>query len=267
MGEILIPAILSCTTGLAFGYNIPMNTAAFFDIDGTLYRDSLMIEHFKKLLKYEVLDESLWHTNVKYTYDNWQKRRGNYDDYLEELSGIYVDSLKGLDRATMDFVASQVIELAGDKVYMYTRRQIEYHKESGHLVFFISGSPDYLVHKMAQRYGITGSIGSKYILGDDGRYTGDVIRMWDSASKKKAILEYVEAYDIDLQSSFAYGDTSGDLSMFELVGRPVAINPTHELLIHLGDSESLKKKMQVVVERKDVIYFLDPDVKTGTPEF
>ena len=24
--------------------------AAFFDIDGTLYRDSLMIEHFKKLI-------------------------------------------------------------------------------------------------------------------------------------------------------------------------------------------------------------------------
>ena len=25
------------------------NIAAFFDIDGTLYRDSLLIEHFKKL--------------------------------------------------------------------------------------------------------------------------------------------------------------------------------------------------------------------------
>ena len=33
------------------------NTAAFFDIDGTIYRDSLMVEHFKKLIKYEVVDE------------------------------------------------------------------------------------------------------------------------------------------------------------------------------------------------------------------
>lgn len=32
------------------------NTAAFFDIDGTLFRNSLMIEHFKKLIKYEVID-------------------------------------------------------------------------------------------------------------------------------------------------------------------------------------------------------------------
>ena len=29
--------------------------AAFFDIDGTLYRDSLMVEHFKKLIKYDII--------------------------------------------------------------------------------------------------------------------------------------------------------------------------------------------------------------------
>ena len=28
------------------------NIGAFFDIDGTIYRDSLMVEHFKKLIKY-----------------------------------------------------------------------------------------------------------------------------------------------------------------------------------------------------------------------
>ena len=31
------------------------NIAAFFDIDGTLYRDSLLIEHFRKLIKYELI--------------------------------------------------------------------------------------------------------------------------------------------------------------------------------------------------------------------
>ncbi len=52
-----------------------MPAGAFFDIDGTLYRDSLMIEHFKKLLKYELLDETIWHTQLKEKYLNWQKRR------------------------------------------------------------------------------------------------------------------------------------------------------------------------------------------------
>ena len=40
------------------------NTAAFFDIDGTIYRDSLMVEHFKKLIKYEVVDEKAWVDNT-----------------------------------------------------------------------------------------------------------------------------------------------------------------------------------------------------------
>ena len=41
--------------------------AAFFDIDGTLYRDSLMTEHFKKLIKYEAVDERYWINGVKLT--------------------------------------------------------------------------------------------------------------------------------------------------------------------------------------------------------
>ena len=207
-----------------------MNTAAFFDIDGTLYRDSLLIEHFKKLLKYEVLDEALWHTKVKYTYENWQKRRGNYDDYLLELAEIYRESLKGLEKSKVEFITNQVIDLKGDKVYLYTRRQIEKHIEDGHLVFFISGSPNYLVHKMAERYGITDCVGTVYLLDEDDRYTGKVVPMWDVESKKKALRNFIEKYDIDTASSYAYGDTLGDLSLLEMVGNPVAINPTRELL-------------------------------------
>ena len=32
--------------------------AAFFDIDGTIYRNALLIEHFKKLIKYELFKEN-----------------------------------------------------------------------------------------------------------------------------------------------------------------------------------------------------------------
>ncbi|MBT3274819.1 MAG: HAD-IB family hydrolase [Spirochaetales bacterium] len=235
---------------------------AFFDIDGTLYRDSLMIEHFKKLLKYEVLDEALWHSNVKQTYENWQKRRGNYDDYMLELADIYVESLKGLEKSKMDFISDQVIDLIGDKVYMYTRNRIEWHEEMNHAVFFISGSPDYLVHRMAERYGATDSVGSRYLLDDEGRYTGEVEKMWDSDSKDEALTRLVIEYNIDLSASYAYGDTNGDLSMFHRVGNPIAINPTRELLSHLKSDPDLSRRVGIAVERKDVVYLLKPDADT-----
>ncbi len=223
-----------------------------------------MIEHFKKLLRYEVLDEGLWHSQIKKKYENWQKRRGNYDDYMLELSSVYMESMKGIPRDKMEFITNQVVDLKGDRVYMYTRSRIEWHMEQGHAVFFISGSPDYLVHRMADRYGITDSKGTRYLVDEHNRYTGKVERMWDSESKRGAIDHFVKQYDINLASSYAYGDTMGDRSMLELVGYPVAINPTRELLNAICEVPALVAKVQVAVERKDVIYMLKPDVQTFT---
>lgn len=127
-----------------------MTIGAFFDIDGTLYRDSLMIEHFKKLVKYEVFDPNLWHSHVKLTYEMWKKRRGDYDDYMLELAELYISTLKGINMNEIEFIAEQVINLKGDSVYSYTRDKIRWHRQQGHKVFFISGSPQFLVKRMAK---------------------------------------------------------------------------------------------------------------------
>ena len=106
------------------------NTAAFFDIDGTIYRDSLMVEHFKKLIKYEVVDEKAWVDNTRDIFMTWDRRQGNYDDYLLNLCDLYVKSLIGLDKSAIDFATDQVIKLKSERVYTYTRSRIKciYHK-------------------------------------------------------------------------------------------------------------------------------------------
>ncbi len=237
-----------------------MTIAAFLDIDGTLYRNSLMIEHFKKMVKYEVIDPGLWHTSVKNAFVEWRKRVGEYEDYMLELVDIYYAALKGKRAADLEFISNQVIALHGDIVYKYTRDRILWHKEQGHKVFFISGSPDFLVSKMAAKYDIDGYRGSGYLLDAQGCFTGEVIPMWDSESKNKAIDGFAKAFNIDLNESYAYGDTNGDWSMLCKVGHPVAINPARELLENIQSSEVLSKKATIIVERKDVIYALSPEV-------
>lgn len=234
-------------------------TAAFFDIDGTLYRDSLMVEHFKKLIKYDIIDQKAWFENARDTFMDWDKRQGNYDDYLLQLCDLYVDSLKGLDKTCIDFTSNQVIKLKADRVYKYTRSRINWHLNNGHKVIFISGSPDFLVEKMAKKYGVSDCLGSKYVFEDD-MFNGTVIPMWDSISKNHAINDFVEKYNIDLSKSFAYGDTNGDINMLRRVGNPVAINPTKELLAQIANDEKVSKCVQIVVERKDVVYSLSPNV-------
>lgn len=235
--------------------------AAFFDIDGTLYRNSLMIQHFKKLIKYEVIDPAIWHNHVKHTYSEWEKRYGDFEVYLEELADYYVKELKGINKTHIDFIASQVIKINGDKVYRYTRSRIEWHKKNGHKVFFISGGPDFLVEKMARKYGVTEYKGSVYMVDEENNFTGEVIRMWDSENKQRTIDEFVNKYNVDLDLSYSYGDTKGDLSMLKIVGNPIAINPNMDLLKAIKSDSDLNGKASIIVERKDIIYKLNPNVE------
>lgn len=233
--------------------------AAFFDIDGTLYREGLITEVFKKLIKYEIIAPEKWYKEVKPEYDKWDKREGNYDNYLLKMASIYIDAVKGLHKSQVDFMANQVISQKGDRVYTYTRDMIKWHKEQGHKIIIISGSPIELIREMASKYGFDDYTGAVYILNDDNIYTGEVIPMWDSISKKKAISEFVLKYNISLEESYAYGDTAGDFTMLQSVGSPVCINPTRELIHKVLSDDMLRSKVKIIVERKDMIYSLNPD--------
>ncbi|SCY65870.1 HAD family hydrolase [Alkaliphilus peptidifermentans] len=237
------------------------NVGVFIDIDGTLYRNSLMLEHFQKLIRYEIIDPAIWHKEAKKAFHSWDQRRGDYEDYLIEVAAIYLASMKGLNRQEMDFISNQVIEMKGDRVYRYTRDQIIWHKEQGHNIFFISGSPDYLVEKMAEKYGVTDFKGTQYLIDENGMFTGEIAQMWDSSNKHSAIIEFVQQYNLSLADSYSYGDTNGDLAMLELVGNPVAINPAKELLLKIKEDKDLCKRTTIIIERKDVIYKLNSDVE------
>ena len=236
------------------------NVAAFFDIDGTIYRDSLLIEHFKMLVQYEYIDMMTWEGKVKEKFSKWENRTGDYDDYLDELVQTYMEALKNFSKEDMDFIAKRVMKLKGDKVYRYTRERLKYHKERNHKVIIISGSPDFLVSKMAERYGVKDYRASTYEVNENGIFTGKVIPMWDAKRKQKAIADFCKMYKIDLTKSYAYGDTTGDLTMFKNVGKAIAINPAKKLLQKIKRDKELKEKVMIIVERKDVIYKLKADV-------
>lgn len=237
-----------------------MRKAAFFDIDGTLFRNSLLIEHFKLLLKYNLLNESVWINNIKDKYKNWEQRKGDFEDYLDELVKMYIEGLKNVSLEYNDFVARRVIETKGDNIYLYTKKKLEEHIKNNDIVIFISGSPSFLVEKMAKKYNATDFIGTEYLI-ENGNFNGELIPMWDSVSKRNAIEMFTKKYNIDLENSYAYGDTTGDVSMFEMVGHPYAINPAARLLRTIKDNEEVKNKIKIVIERKNMAYsFLAKDL-------
>ncbi|WP_312694179.1 HAD family hydrolase [Caproiciproducens sp.] len=228
--------------------------AAFFDIDGTISREGLISEMFKKMIKYELIDNSKWYNEVEPAFTRWDKRVGDYDIYLQKMVDIYTETVKNTNAFHIAYIAKKVIEQKGERVYTYSRERIKWHKEQGHVVIAISGSPIELVSEVSKMYGMDDYRGTVYQVGSNGIYNGEIIPMWDSQSKRKAVLEMAGKHDIDLSQSYAYGDTNGDYSMLQLVGNPFAINPTRELLSHIRNDSQLKEKFTVIVERKDVTY-------------
>jgi HAD superfamily hydrolase (TIGR01490 family) len=175
------------------------------------------------------------------------------------MAEIYTNAIKGFHRSFIEHIISHVVEDKGLRNYLFTRNRIKWHRNEGHKVITISGSPIELVKDMAELHQFDDYRGSIYLTDENDRYTGEVIPMWDSISKEKAIHEMQKKYDIDLDSSYAYGDTAGDFTMFKLVGHPVLVNPTRELVnLVLADPE-VRKKAEVAVERKDVIYRIKID--------
>lgn len=233
--------------------------AAFFDIDGTLYREGLITELFKKLIKYEIISQDRWYKEVKPEYVKWDKREGNYDDYLLKMASIYIEAVKDLPKYQVEYIAKNVIEQKGDRVYTFTRDRIKWHRSQGHVVVTVSGSPIELVKEMSVKHGFDDYRGTIYKLNEEGIYTGEVIPMWDSVNKKRAINELKDLYNIDLNASYAYGDTAGDFSMFQMIRYPICVNPTKELLKKVMSDEEVKNKIKIIVERKDSVYNISTD--------
>ncbi len=204
-----------------------------------------------------MIDNSKWYNEVEPAFTKWDKRVGDYDAYLQKMVDIYTETINNTDSFHIAYIARKVVEQKGERVYTYSRERIKWHKDQGHIVIAISGSPIELVREMSGKYGMDDYRGTVYQVGSNGVYNGEIIPMWDSESKRKAVLKMAEKYQIDLAESYAYGDTNGDFCMLKMVGNPVVINPTRELLANIRQDEQLKEKISVIVERKDVIYRLN----------
>jgi len=122
--------------------------AAFFDVDGTITREGLISEMFRKMVKYELIDESRWHDQVKPAFSRWSRRVGEYDHYLQKMVDVYLETVRNTNPYHIAYIARKVIEQNGERVYTYTRARLKWHKEQGHLLIAISGSPVELVREL-----------------------------------------------------------------------------------------------------------------------
>jgi HAD superfamily hydrolase (TIGR01490 family) len=109
------------------------------------------------------------------------------------------------------------------------RALIEQHRNAGRETWIVSASPIEIVEPLAIALEMTGGIGTR---GEviDGIYTGRLAGPFCyGEGKAEAISLLAEERHIDLASSWSYSDSMSDVSMMEIVGNAVAVNPDTQL--------------------------------------
>jgi HAD superfamily hydrolase (TIGR01490 family) len=225
---------------------------AVFDIDGTIIRWQLYHAVSDQLAKNGQIDKGAFE-RVRQTRMNWKRRAGedSFQEYEMDLVQVFDDALAGMTVAELTKAADEAFEEYKDQVYTYTRDLIRQLQAKNYLLFAISGSPDIIVEKLAGYYGFDDFMATSYPA-RAGRFIGTKEL---SIGKKPQLLEQlISKHGASLKNSIAVGDSESDITMLEMVERPIAFNPSKKLFNH-----ALKQGWNIILERKNVVYKLNSE--------
>ncbi len=221
---------------------------AVFDIDGTVFRSSLLIELVDRLILRGVFPEEA-RKDYERAQEEWLDRKADYEPYIKKVVQSFGTYLKGTAYSDVADVAGEVIEEMHGRTYRYTRDLITDLKNKGYYLLAISHSPKFIVDGFAYELGFHKSYGTFYTTGATNRFTGEIEDEHIIMNKASILTRALEKENLTLSGSVGVGDTESDISMLALVEEPIAFNPNRALYRH-----AMQRLWKVIVERKDVIY-------------
>jgi HAD superfamily hydrolase (TIGR01490 family) len=205
-----------------------MQTAAFFDLDGTLIRGNsgaLWVRRERRLgrLSLSQVAEAtfmllLYKLSVVDIEASMRKALQVYKGELEE----------NLNAWTREWYEKDVARL----VMPGARRVLELHREAGHSVILLTSSSPYLSAAVGHDLGLDGWVSSCYEV-RQGILTGaPVLPICYGAGKIAHAERLARERDIILEKSYFYTDSFTDLPMLLRVGRPRVVNPDIRLRLY-----------------------------------
>lgn len=211
--------------------------AAFFDLDGTLYRGHIWQELAKR--DWAAGTQRRW--VAAYVARNMALfplyRLGMMSQ--DAFYGAWGETMSWLLRGrAVDECQALFQELAETKILPDLRADVlallRQHQVQGHLVALVSGTFVPLLEIVAQRLEIPHAIGTELEV-RNRRCTGRILApLCQGPGKPIRIRAYLQERQLAVEwlSSFAYADSGTDLHLLSQVGHPVAVCPDGVLLAH-----------------------------------
>ncbi|HUX05359.1 MAG TPA: HAD-IB family hydrolase [Acidimicrobiales bacterium] len=210
--------------------------AAFFDLDKTVIAKSSLVAlgpefHARGLLHRRTL---VWAVLSQLLFI----RFGADEQKLTKFREAVLKVTKGWDREEVRaLVAETINNVIEPLIYEEALELIDHHLLQGDEVWLVSMSPSEIVEPFAELLGITGAIGSRAKIDEEGKFTGEMEFFAQGDNKAVAIRELALARGIDLAASYAYSDSETDVPMLQAVGHAFAVNPDRALARMAHDNE------------------------------
>lgn len=223
---------------------------AIFDIDGTIFRSSLLVELTEALLQAGIFPPSVRKLYTR-SYKQWIERQGSYEQYISDVVLAFSKHMKGIRNNDFDHVASHVAHFHRKRVYKYSRDLLQDLRKKKYFLLAISNSPKVILDYFGKDLGFDKIYGRIYETDVRGKLTGQVLYTDFISDKSKVLSRVLVTENLTLSSSIGVGDTESDIPFLKMVSHPVCFNPNKQLY-----SYAKKQGWKIVVERKDVIYNL-----------
>lgn len=225
-----------------------MKKVAIFDIDGTVFRSSLLIE-----LTDALIQEGIFSSGTRKLYSrahsNWLDRNGSYEEYIEAVVMAFVKNIKGVKYGEFSKIAKKVVAFHKDRTYRYSRDIIRKLKKKNYYLLAISHSPQKIVKEFCQKMEFDKIYGKIYGIDKQKRFTGETLHLELISDKAEILKHAVEKEKLTLKGSVGVGDTESDITFLKMVENPICFNPNQKLYKY-----AKRVGWKIIVERKDVIY-------------
>ncbi len=223
---------------------------AVFDVDGTIFRSSLFIQLIEAMIRAGIFPSEA-RDEYEEQYKEWQEREGGYSEYIGAMIKTFYKHIKGVHYGVFADISRQVVVAQSKHTYRYTRELVQQLKRDGYYLLAISHSPKTILDEFCPTLGFDKVYGVVYDIGPEDKFTGKVVDEHLIMNKANILKRVIEREGLTLEGSIAVGDTESDVSMLEMVERPICFNPNSALY-----KQARVRGWEVIVERKDVIYKL-----------
>lgn len=203
--------------------------AAFFDLDKTLMAGSsgmvfARVANRKGFVRRSQLAKWGW-DHVRY------RLRGSSDAQTKSVLDVAKRIFAEMPERDVERMAPEVLAGILPRIYPQMLDEVHRHQDEDRATFIVSAAGNDLVKALAAVLGMEGGIGTRWAVGQDGKYTGEMDGPFVyGKGKVEAMRRFAAKHDIDMDASFAYSDSVSDLPMLRSVGHAVVVNPDADLL-------------------------------------